>query len=155
MEIREYQSGDDHAINQIIAGLHPKWFDAAALQHIPFDLHFQKTWVAVEEGIVVGFISMYSQDGKPVIGWLGIDVTQHRKGIGKSLLDQVENEVVKFGGSSLRVETVVEQDPLDGSYDLTVKFYEACGFIVESQSEQKTSGEFTYRMGIMVKMLGK
>jgi ribosomal protein S18 acetylase RimI-like enzyme len=155
MEIRAYQDGDLGDINRIIAGLHPKWFDDGALNHIPFDIHFQKTLIAVDEDRVVGFISIYSEDGNPFIGWLGVDVANHRRGIGTFLVEQAIHEVVQLGGSSLRVETVVEQDPPDGSYDLTRKFYDARGFVVESQSEIKTYGAFFYRMGVMVKQLGR
>ncbi len=153
MRIRVLRSSDLADIRRILAGLHHRWFDDNALKHIPLDLHFQKTFVAVENGAVVGFICVRSQDGEPMIGWLGVDVNRHHQGIGTRLIERAEREVKKWGGGVLRVETVVEQHPPDGTYDLTMQFYAARGYSVESRSEQKTAGEFIYRMGILVKSL--
>ena len=103
----------------------------------------------------MGFISLRSQDGKPYIGWVGVCPGSHRQGIGKDLVNRAEKEVIKAGSNTLRVETVVEQKPKDGSYDQTVKFYEACGFKIETSSELKRYGKYVYRMGTMLKGLKK
>ena len=154
MQIRGYRENDLCAVKQIVSSLHPKWFDDGAVKNIPFDINFQKTYLAEVDGEVAGFICIRSQDGKPFIGWLGVDIHDHRSGIGRALVLHVENLLIAVGATSLRVETVVEQEPLDGSYDLTVKFYKSCGFVLEHVGEPKTADGFIFSMGTMVKLLG-
>ena len=155
MEVRNYQYTDLDEIKKIIKNLHPKWFDDNALNNIPIDIHFQKTFVATDNGNIVGFMCLRSQDGKPYIGWMGVNPVLHHKGIGKILMNKAEEEILKAGANMLRVETVVEQKPNDESYDNTVKFYETCGFMIETKSELKQFGKFVYRMGTMLKLLKK
>ncbi|PIY80987.1 MAG: hypothetical protein COY80_00020 [Candidatus Pacebacteria bacterium CG_4_10_14_0_8_um_filter_42_14] len=154
MTIRNFSNEDMPYIQTIVDGLHPKWFDDGAVKNIPFDINFQKAYVADVDSKVVGFISIRSQDGKPYIGWLGVDIRSHRSGIGKALVAHVQDLLVAAGANTLRVETVVEQDPPDGSYDLTVKFYKSCGFAIEHVEERKTADGFKFSMGTMIKELG-
>ena len=44
---------------------------------------------------------------------------------------------------------------LEATTDNTVKFYETCGFMIETKSELKQFGKFVYRMGTMLKLLKK
>lgn len=155
MEVREFRLSDLGGIKKIVQELHPKWFDDGAVVNIPIDVRFQKTYVADNEGAVVGFICLRSQDGKPYIGWAGVSPGSHGQGIGKNLVGRAEDEVIKAGADTLRVKTVVEQNPNDESYNNTVKFYEACGFKIESKSDIKKTGGFVYRMGVMLKELRK
>jgi ribosomal protein S18 acetylase RimI-like enzyme len=155
MEVREFYSGDLEGIKKIFQDLHPKWFDDQAMINIPIDVKLQKTYVADNDKTIVGFICLRSQDGKPYIGWMGVSPSLHNRGIGKKLLNQAEKELLEAGANTLRVETVVEQNPNDESYNNTVKFYEACGFKVESMSEPKQFEKFVYRMGTMLKELRK
>lgn len=142
MKVRAFRTSDLDGIRKIVLELHPKWFDNVAIVNIPIDVKFQKTYVADIEGSVVGFICLRSQDGKPYIGWMGVSPSLHGQGIGKNLVIRAEEEVIKAGADTLRVETVVEQNPSDESYDNTVKFYKTCGFKVESMSEPKQFEKF-------------
>jgi len=153
MEIRNFHPHDLSEIKRIVGSLHPKWFDDQAVINIPIDVPFQKTFVAIDNNQVVGFICIRSQDGMPYLGWVGVKVNLHNKGIGRALMQRAEDEILKAGAYSLRVETVVEQNPKDGSYDQTIKFYETCGFKVETKSELKQFEKFAYRMGTMLKVL--
>jgi GNAT superfamily N-acetyltransferase len=155
MEVRKFRRSDLDEVNKIIENLHPKWFDDGAVDNIPIDINFQKTFVATNNNSIVGFICLRSQDGKPYIGWMAVSPVLHNKGIGKLLINKVQEAVLHAGAKTLRVVTVVEQKPTDESYDNTVKFYEACGFIIETKSEPKQSGEYIYRMGTMLKSLKK
>jgi len=155
MKVRGFRQKDLDGVNKIIENLHPKWFDDGALNNIPIDINFQKTFVATDNNNIIGFICLRSQDGKPYIGWMGVSPTFHNKGIGKLLIKRVQETVLQAGTNTLRVITVIEQKPTDESYDNTVKFYAACGFIIETKSEPKQSGEFIYRMGTMLKSLKK
>lgn len=153
MEIKEFKLEDLNGIIKLINKLHPKWFDRNALVNIPIDIIFQKCFIVKDNEKIIGFISISSQDGKPFIGWLGVDPSFHRQGVGKLLLEQAENELRKAKAKNLRVKTVVEQNPLDESYDNTVKFYKACGFELEKKFKIQKYENYTYRMGILKKNL--
>lgn len=153
MNIREFNISDLENVKKLIGKLHPKWFTSEALMNIPIDLGFQKCFVAEEENTLVGFISVRSQDGKPFIGWMGVDPNLHGRGIGKTLLHHTEAELKKSGVTALRVKTVVEQNPKDGSYDHTVEFYKACGFTIERKSQRRKKEKYVYWMGILKKNL--
>ena len=153
MNIREFKDIDLPQIRRIVQSLHPKWFDDQAVKNIPFDIYFQKTFVAEMDGKAVGFICIRSQDRNPYIGWMGVDINHHRSGIGKALLTHAQKYIVAKGAKFLRVRTVVEQQPNDGSYDLTVQFYISNGFEVEKMEEEQTFEKYKYRMGTMVKRI--
>lgn len=151
MEIKEFHVQDLAGLIRLINQLHPKWFDKQAVRNIPVDISFQKCFIAKDKEQIVGFISIVSQDGKPYIGWFGVVPNLHRQGIGKLLLEQVERELKKTNAEDLRVKTVIEQDPLDGSYDNTIKFYTALGFKLEEKFEIQKYKHYKFRMGILKK----
>ncbi len=65
----------------------PDWFDAdARARAIPADLRHQEGFVALEEGVILGFITLFVAEGRLNIGWLGVRPDRHRQGIGTALL---------------------------------------------------------------------
>jgi len=133
--VRRYRLSDSAAIKRIIAKLHPEWFTEEALENIPRDIQFARCFVVEETGKLIGFISVHSHDGKPMIGWMGIDPESRGKGIGKRLLAKVEQELIKFGYKDLRVETVGECMPVYEPYAATLKFYRSSGLISKNAED--------------------
>ncbi|MHA2062150.1 MAG: GNAT family N-acetyltransferase, partial [Candidatus Sifarchaeia archaeon] len=106
--VRKFKLSDLESIKRIINELHPEWFTEDALANIPRDIQFARCFVVEMNGKIVGFVSVHSHDGKPMIGWLGVDYKLRGEGIGKLLLERVESELKKFGYKDLRIETVGE-----------------------------------------------
>lgn len=153
IEIKVFKTKFLKDIKRLVQMLHPKWFDKEALTNIPKDIRLQTSLIACQEEKAIGFISFYAQDGRGKLGWVGVDPAYHRQGIGKALLQATEKDLKKSGIKNLEVKTVVEQDPKDGSYDETMKFYRHCGFKIKHKNRLKKEKGYTYRMGVLVKKL--
>lgn len=153
MNIRSFDSEDISKIKLLIAKLHPGWFDKNALKNIPIDIQLGKSFVAEENSVINGFIVISSLEGVVWINWMGVDPRFHRKNIGSQLLEYVENILRKLGVKALNIDTVVEQTPLDGTYDQTIQFYLKKGFKIVEKKEQQKHNEFIYRRGILRKNL--
>jgi len=153
MIIRPFVTSDIGQINIITHSLHPKWFDKKALVNIPKDIQTAKTYVAEINNEVLGFISYYAQDGVARISWMGVKPDKHRLGIGRKLVETIEKELKEIGVTSLTVETVVKQEPFDGSYDLTMKFYRALGFSINKKYKKEQFEQFTFYMGMLKKKI--
>ena len=102
---------------------------------------------------IVGFVSVHSYDGKPMIGWLGVDHQLRGMGIGNKLLEKVESELLKFGYKDLRVETVGECAPVYKPYADTLKFYTSFGFEVEKRGRLRDNMGYKWRLSILKKNL--
>lgn len=153
MKIRICNSSDLTQINALIAHLHPKWFDNNALKNIPIDVQLGKTYIASINNKLVGFITLSSLEGTVWINWMAVSIRNQGKGIGKSLLNYAIGELKEIGVNDLRVNTVVQQSPQDGSYDKTVQFYLSNGFEIISREKAVKTGKFTYQRGIMRKSI--
>lgn len=153
MLIRKFKRSDLSQIKNVSELLHPKWFDNNALRHIPIDSQVNNCFVAEVENKILGFITFSSQDGEARINWFGVNPDEHRKRIGSKLLAKVETFVKKIGINKIIVETVVEQNPSDGSYDKTIKFYDKNGFKIRKKYSQEKFNEFTYSKGILEKVI--
>lgn len=151
MFIRRFKITDLESIKKIAISLHPKWFDKNALINIPIDTLINKTLIAVNENKLVGFAVFSSQEGETKINWLGINPKFHRKGIGKQLLEKIIKHVEKIGTKRIIVETVVEQNPKDLSYDETLKFYLAQGFKLRKKYPKEHFQNYTFSKGILEK----
>jgi ribosomal protein S18 acetylase RimI-like enzyme len=129
--VREFRDDDVQAVRRIILaslawlGQREGWNDAqlASIQS-SFDsaeelaqLRARQTWlVAVEEGVVVGFLS--SQGGD--LCQLHVDPTHHRQGIGSALFTAAERTARDAGEAELSVRAA----------PTSVPFYEAMGMHV-------------------------
>ena len=97
IEIRTCVEADYPGILAVAEDL-PEWFDEhARLTAIPTDIRHQHVMVAVEDGAIVGFISLYVSEGKFNIGWIGVLKSHQRKGIGRQLLRQAEDKARALG----------------------------------------------------------
>jgi len=151
--IRPFKITNLPRIKEIVLSLHPLWFDEKALQNIPTDAQLGKTFIAEEADNVQGFLILSSLEGQVWINWMGVDRQNHGHSIGTQLLAHAEEFLQTLGIQELRVNTVVEQTPLDGSYDRTVHFYQKNGYRIVEKKEIQTFEEFTFRRGILLKNL--
>jgi ribosomal protein S18 acetylase RimI-like enzyme len=153
MRIRGFRHNDLNGVKKITKELHPKWFDKKALKNIPIDVRLHKCIVVEDKGIIIGFISFYSQKDEARIGWIGVKPDLRRKGIGTKLLAKVEKELKIIGAKAMRVETVGETNPQYKPYKETVKFYQTCGFEVEKKLKPGEEKGYKYRMYVLKKVL--
>lgn len=151
--VREFKISDLPSIKHISQELHPEWFTEAALENIPRDIQFARCFVIETNKKIVGFVSIHSYDGKPMIGWLGVDPRLRGKGIGKQLLDKAESELLKFGYKDLRVETVGECIPVYEPYAETLKFYLSQGFEIEKKGRLRIDLGYKWRLSTLKKKL--
>ena len=139
MIIRE-MARDDHAGVVQIAESLPEWFDETARSHsIPIDIQHQGGFVAVQDGRVVGFVTLYVAEGRLQIGWLGVRMGFQRKGIGKALLHRVEERALELGLDE--VATFTLGDSVDyPPYEQTRMFYFQNGFEVYQRNQTDNPG---------------
>jgi ribosomal protein S18 acetylase RimI-like enzyme len=152
--VRKFKGSDLDSIKRIIIKLHPEWFTEEALANIPRDIQFARCFVAELAGEIAGFISVHSHDGKPMIGWLGVDLGLRGKRIGKQMLEKVEEELKEHGYRDLRVETVGECTPIYKPYEETLKFYKAAGFEIEKKGRLRDDMGYKWRYSTLKKALG-
>ncbi|MBA3046065.1 MAG: GNAT family N-acetyltransferase [Candidatus Thermoplasmatota archaeon] len=111
------------------------WFTEDAYQkNIPFDICIQKGFVAEGGGNILGFITYTSYDTPPMtplIGWIAVDPSHHRKGIGANLIEKVETEILKTGVKELYVETPTREAGIGSDYESTYEFYLGVGFVLD------------------------
>lgn len=151
--VRKFRKSDLESIKQITKSLHPDWFTKKALENIPRDIQLETCFVAEKNGKVVGFISVHSYEGKPMLGWMGIDKKLRRAGTGKLLLGRVETELKNLGYKGLRVETVGECSPAYKPYAETVKFYKSVGFKIKKRGRLRFAKGYKHRLSTFRKEL--
>ncbi len=93
---------------------------------------FEYLWLtALVEGQPVGF-ACYGEAalsyGAYDIYWIMVEPAWHHRGVGKRLMEQVEEEALKAGGRKLIIET--SSLPL---YAGARRFYRVCGFTEEAK----------------------
>ena len=137
--IRTLAEPDYSGIIELVAGL-PEWFDdTARTTSIPIDIRHQRGFVAVRQGNVAGFITLYVADGRLNIGWLGVKRDLHRQGIGRLLLAKAAEVAKALGVRELATYTLgdgVDYEP----YARTRQFYFANGFHVYQRSQTDNEG---------------
>ncbi|HET6400002.1 MAG TPA: GNAT family N-acetyltransferase [Candidatus Kapabacteria bacterium] len=126
VSIREIEAQDFERVQSLAASLEG-WFSPEGQEMISRDIHFQNGFVAEVGSRIVGFILFYSDQGIAHIGWMGVDRTMHRMGIGTKLLNWTIDELRGANAIELRVSTLgdsVEYEP----YERTRAFYFKHGF---------------------------
>ena len=118
----------------------PEWFDETArTRSIPTDLRHQTGFVAVSDQRVIGFITLYIAEGRMHIGWLAVDRSVQRQGLGSRLLDSAESMARELRIDELATYTlgeIVAYQP----YELTRRFYWKHGFRVYKRSRTDNPG---------------
>jgi ribosomal protein S18 acetylase RimI-like enzyme len=120
---------EDHATIVAIAKLLPQWFTELGIEQIARDLQTQNGLVTLEDENIAGFVTYAITVDETVaeLTWIAVHPNLHRKGIGRSLVEALEEVLVGLGVSALEVSTVadsIEYEP----YARTRTFYHALGF---------------------------
>ncbi len=111
---------------EIVKGL-PEWFNEAGLKAMEHDLKSETTFIAVENGRVLGFITVKHLNEKALeILWMVVRRELRGKGIGTEMLRFVER-LAKANFEVLVVKT--SGDLSYKPYDETRRFYERRGFV--------------------------
>ncbi len=128
MRVKPLKSNAERlACLEIARGL-PEWFNEAGLEAMERDLKKEETFIAVENGRVLGFIAIKHLNEKALeILWMAVRREFRRKGIGTEMLHFTEEWAVKRGFEVLVVKT--SGDLSYKPYDETRRFYEKNGFV--------------------------
>ena len=139
IDTRKLQEMDYQAALAVAEEL-PDWFDVDARgRAIPMDLRHQHGFVALLDGIVAGFITLFVAEGRLNIGWLGVRPDCQRRGIGNRLLACAEEFGIQHGLTEIATYTLgdgVDYKP----YEATRKFYFSNGFRVYQLSTTDNPG---------------
>jgi ribosomal protein S18 acetylase RimI-like enzyme len=88
---------------------------------------------AVEEGEVVGFLTLQRHDPKSAeITWMAVRADRRRHGHGRALIEHAVGDLARDGVELLCVLTMAESEPEDrdtDNYAETRAFYRALGFV--------------------------
>jgi GNAT superfamily N-acetyltransferase len=130
----------DHPGVLAVAEALPEWFDRDARgRAIPADIRHQDGFVALSQGTIVGFVTLFVAEGRLNIGWLGVEPKHQRAGIGSRLLADAEEYGRRCGLTELATYTLgdgVDYKP----YDATRAFYFSRGFTVHQRSTTDNPG---------------
>jgi GNAT superfamily N-acetyltransferase len=124
--IRDFEEKDIDDVIRMARAL-PEWFTLTGLEHMKIDFHFQKGLVARTGEMIAGFLLYFSDKGILHISWIAVGKELHHKGVGRMLIERLEEMAKAFGIHEIRVETLgdsVEYEP----YARTRAFYRAVGF---------------------------
>ena len=139
IETRPIQE-QDHPDVLAVAEALPAWFDQDARgRAIPADLRHQDGFVALADGEVVGFITLFVAEGRLNIGWLGVRPEFQGRGFGTRLLSCAEALARERGLTEIATYTLgdgVEYKP----YEATRRFYFSRGFTVYQRSTTDNPG---------------
>jgi N-acetylglutamate synthase-like GNAT family acetyltransferase len=127
--VRPLVPDDIPACERVLGGL-PNWFgmQAANEQYIR-NLGVLPSFVAELTGEIIGFASIRHHNPDSVeLHIIAVSRDQHRRGIGRLLLQRVEAEALAAGARLLQVKTLGPSNPDDG-YAKTRAFYDAMGFM--------------------------
>lgn len=136
--IREYQNDDLNSLLDV-------WYQASLIAHPFLDETFlsqerknieaihipmAETWVYVQEGHVVGFISLLGNE----VGAIFVDPRVQGKGIGRALMDHAR---------TLRAELEVD---VFKANRIGRRFYDRYGFVLEREHVHEQTGQPVLRL---------
>lgn len=105
----------------------PEWFSPKGIEFMARDAWFQKGFVAFCDEQAVGFIFYFVNQGIAEISWMGVSPSQHKKGIGKFLLNAMLDRLAARNVTEILVKTLGDSVVYD-PYARTREFYRRCGF---------------------------
>jgi len=139
VETRRIQEEDYSGILRVVEAL-PDWFDSDARNRsIPIDLKHQDGFIALFNGEIVGFITLFVAEGRLHIGWLGVKPDCQHRGIGTELLNCAET----FGKqhSLTEIATYTLGDSVNYKpYEATRQFYFSRGFTIYQRNQTDNPG---------------
>jgi N-acetylglutamate synthase-like GNAT family acetyltransferase len=127
--VRPLAPEDIPACESVLHSL-PNWFGIAeANEQYIRDLSALPTFVSEIDGEIAGFASVHQHNPDAAeLHIIAVSPEQHRCGIGRLLLQRVEQEARSAGARILQVKTLGPSNP-DKGYAKTRAFYLAMGFI--------------------------
>jgi ribosomal protein S18 acetylase RimI-like enzyme len=126
--IRLLTPADAEKCEAIMRGL-PDWFGLeAGIVEARGCLETQDGFVAEAEGEVLGFLTWAAELSESAeITWMAVAAGDHRRGIGRALIDAVVSKARQDGRALLLVKTLADSDP-SPEYAATRAFYRSMGF---------------------------
>ncbi len=125
--IREMMPADRNEVAKAARAL-SRWFTPNDIRRIAIDAGFENGIVADRgDGYLVGFLLFYVFEARGRIAWMGVRKEYHHQGIGRRLVDRLEQILRAAGVHDLYVGTLgdsVDYPP----YVATRAFYRALGF---------------------------
>jgi GNAT superfamily N-acetyltransferase len=145
MIIRDYSEDDKKQIlllhDEFGGEFFPEFYsqETSDLEEKYADFVYQsgKFWVAEDQGLVVGYIGVQMQENDQAdLIQLRVKKSHRRRGIGKLLIQKVEEYAVSFGKTQMHLHTA---ERLINARTL----YEKCGYRLESSYNIPPPLEFT------------
>jgi len=129
IHVRQVYRDEHGLVIEIAKALYPRWFNELGLQEIARDLEAEHVLLALDAGKAVGFIIYCTDENRKTaeLSWIAVRPELHRKGIGRALVNALEEILMQQGFRALEVSTVaptVEYEP----YAATRSFYHSVGF---------------------------
>ena len=128
MIVKPFETEEERRACLEIAKALPEWFNEAGLKAMERDLREEETFIAVEDGQVLGFVTLKPVSDKALeILWMAVKRELRGRGIGSQLLGFIEGLAGEKGFEVLVVKT--SGDLSYRPYDETRRFYEKRGFV--------------------------
>ena len=131
--IRPLEPADAAACDAIVLTLPYHFGDEGGRAECAKAVRTQEGLVAVENGEVVGFLTLRRQEAASAeITWMAVRADRRRRGLGRELVERAVDELARDGARLLCVLTLAESVPDDqetDNYADTRAFYRAMGFI--------------------------
>jgi N-acetylglutamate synthase-like GNAT family acetyltransferase len=131
--IRPLAPADAEACDAIVLTLPYHFGDEGGRDQCARAVRTQQGLVAVEDGDVVGFLTLDRHDPRSAeITWMAVRADRRGRGIGRRLIERCASDLSGDGVEFLSVLTVAESEPdwrETDNYADTRAFYRALGFV--------------------------
>ncbi len=128
MIVKPFETEEEKRACLEIAKALPEWFNEVGLKAMERDLREEETFIAVEDGQVLGFVTLKPVSDKALeILWMAVRRELRGRGVGSQLLGFIEGLAREKGFEVLVVKT--SGDLSYRPYDETRRFYEKRGFV--------------------------
>ena len=128
MKVKPLATEEERLACLEIAKALPEWFNEAGLKAMERDLREEETFIAVEDGQVLGFVTLKPVSDKALeILWMAVRRELRGRGVGSQVLGFIEGLATEKGFEVLVVKT--SGDLSYRPYDETRRFYEKRGFV--------------------------
>jgi len=131
--IRPLAPADAEACDAVVLTLPYHFGNDAGRAECAHAVRTQDGLVAVEEGEVVGFLTLERHDPRSAeITWMAVRSDRRRRGVGRALIERAVDDLPRDRVESLSVLTMAESEPEEretDNYADTRAFYRALGFV--------------------------
>ena len=131
--IRPLAPADAEACDAVVLTLPYHFGNEAGRAECARAVRTQDGLVAVEEGEVVGFLTLERHDPRGAeITWMAVHADRRRRGVGRGLIERAVDDLARARVELLSVLTLAESEPEEretDNYAGTRAFYRALGFV--------------------------